>query len=71
MGIRINEQQNDTDFGIWVGGLCNIVFQRMFQLWYHPDIIFYNLPIGRRFKRYNKAFLDYTDKVKKNERGQN
>lgn len=35
----------------------------MFQIWYQPDIIFYNLPIGKDFMKNVKTFLDYSDKV--------
>lgn len=46
--------------------MLSIFFQRMFQIWYHPDVIFYNSPLGHEFNKNLKEFIRYTDKVNAN-----
>lgn len=64
MGVKMNAQITEAEFGTYVERLLSIFYQRMFQIWYYPDIIFYNSPIGREFTEKLKQFFEYTDKVK-------
>lgn len=43
--------------------LLAISCQRMFQVWHHPDLIFYNTQLGREFQSILKKFKDYTGQV--------
>lgn len=40
----------------------------MFQVWYHWDFIFYNLPIGKEFRKTAHKFHNFTDRVIKIEK---
>lgn len=43
--------------------ITQIVYVRMFQMWYHLDVIFYNTPIGKEFVRLNKEFTGFAKEV--------
>lgn len=39
MGVKIKAQTSSTDLEIWINRLLEIMFQRMFCVWYHFDFI--------------------------------
>ena len=43
--------------------VSEITMKRLKSFWLFPDLIFYNLPIGREYKHCLKILHGFTDKV--------
>ncbi|CAH1118517.1 unnamed protein product [Phaedon cochleariae] len=65
MGVEMNIQKGDSDFGEVLDKLMEIVTYRIFRLWYHSDIVWKLSPLSRTFHRLNKKFKDTTSTVVK------
>ncbi|XP_063927146.1 cytochrome P450 4C1-like [Zophobas morio] len=63
MGVTINAQNGDSDFGHCVDRLLEIVFLRMFVIWYHFDCIFKWTGLYQDERRLTQQFNDFTEKI--------
>ncbi|XP_072380552.1 cytochrome P450 4C1-like isoform X1 [Diabrotica undecimpunctata] len=63
MGIKVNAQTTDADFTKWTDRVMEIVFLRIFVLWYQNDFIFNLSPLGKESRNIVKGMRDFTGRV--------
>lgn len=57
MGVKMNTQTTDNRFCDVVVSSMQIIYERMFKVWYHWNIIWNSLPMSKKLK-YNCKYLD-------------
>lgn len=68
MGITVKAQTNDSDYVKWANKAMEIVFTRMFNIWYHSDFIFNLTSHAKDLKDIKKKMHDFTGAVVKEKR---
>lgn len=68
MGVKVEAQTTDSDYVKWANKAMEIVFMRMFKMWYHVDFIYNLTQSARDFREISakmKAFTGTVVKVKR------
>ncbi|KAJ8872981.1 hypothetical protein PR048_026597 [Dryococelus australis] len=64
MGVPIHAQEDpDSEYCRSVTDLAELTVHRRERIWLHPDFIFYNTPVGRRYKKCLNLVQGFTKKV--------
>ncbi|CAH1118516.1 unnamed protein product [Phaedon cochleariae] len=65
MGVKMNLQTTDCDFGHNLDKIMEIVTYRIFHIWQHIRIMRMLFPMNWQFRNYEKKFRDFTTAVVK------
>ncbi|KAF7267362.1 hypothetical protein GWI33_019372 [Rhynchophorus ferrugineus] len=49
MGINVDTESEGFNFNHWIDRALEIVIERIFNIYYHSDVIFYNSALGKEF----------------------
>ncbi|KAG5900103.1 hypothetical protein JTB14_016072 [Gonioctena quinquepunctata] len=63
MGVKVNAQTTDALYPKWADRIMEIVFLRIFVLWYHSDYFFNMLPIARDCENVVRNMHAFSGKV--------
>ncbi|XP_031330686.1 cytochrome P450 4c3-like [Photinus pyralis] len=68
MGVSVEAQTKDSDYVKWANQAMEIMFTRMFNIWYHFDFIFNLTPSARILRDVNNKMQAFTGTVVRNHR---
>ncbi|KAF2885094.1 hypothetical protein ILUMI_21097 [Ignelater luminosus] len=68
MGVTVDAQTTDSDYVKWANRAMEIMFTRMFVIWYHYDFIFNLTSLAKEYADVAKKLHDFTGAVVKERR---